>query len=71
MRCVSCDKNLSEFETTRKIVREDGTTSYPDLCNRCYRESGLSSVATIVERQDLIHQEDIEEEEYEFVEEEE
>lgn len=58
MRCVSCDKKLSSFESTRKIVQEDGSVSYPDLCNNCFKASGIAS-STVVERYDLIHELDI------------
>lgn len=62
MKCVSCDKILHDFETTRKIEREDKSIYYPDLCNVCFKHSGLSSIANVIEREDLAHQEDLEEE---------
>lgn len=52
-RCYACDKKLSEFELTRKIVRPNGSISYPDLCNKCFNESNLAQEADIVERIDL------------------
>lgn len=58
-RCVACDKNLNDFESTRKVIREDGTTEYPDLCNTCFKESGIASHSNIVERYDLSHSDDI------------
>ena len=33
MRCRACDKNLSDFESTRK---NETTEEYEDLCNDCY-----------------------------------
>jgi hypothetical protein len=33
MRCYCCDKNLSDFESTRKSVT---TGDYLDMCNKCY-----------------------------------
>lgn len=33
MRCYCCDKNLSDFESTRKSVT---TGQYLDMCNKCY-----------------------------------
>ena len=33
MRCRACDKNLSDFESTRK---NEVTEEYEDLCNDCY-----------------------------------
>jgi hypothetical protein len=56
-RCVSCDKKLIAFELTRKVVHADNSVYYPDLCNRCYKESDLSKYATVVERYDLAHDE--------------
>lgn len=35
MRCLSCNKNLSDFESTRKFA---SSNEYLDLCNRCYSE---------------------------------
>jgi len=51
--CYACDRNMTDFESTRKIVREDGSVYYPDLCNECFSASGLSDVSDVVERQDL------------------
>ena len=61
-RCVACDRNLNDFESTRKVVHDNGSTEYPDLCNSCFKESGLGNVANVVERQDLNHYEDIDDE---------
>jgi hypothetical protein len=33
MRCICCDKNLNDFESTRKSV---STGEYLDMCNKCY-----------------------------------
>jgi hypothetical protein len=33
MRCHCCDKNLNDFESTRKSV---STGEYLDMCNKCY-----------------------------------
>lgn len=38
MRCSACNKNLTDFEATRKT--EDG--SFLDLCNRCATISGVN-----------------------------
>lgn len=59
MKCVCCDKLLSDFEATRKIVREDNSVYYPDMCNNCFKLSALSSKHNVVERYDLIHEIDI------------
>lgn len=34
MRCKACDKNLTDFEATRKY---SSTGEFVDLCNGCYR----------------------------------
>lgn len=64
-RCRACDKVLSEFELTRKVVSRDGVVSYPDYCNECFSSSGLEDVATVVSRSDL--QESVVEEEPDYV----
>jgi hypothetical protein len=33
MRCRACDKNLTDYESTRKYTN---THSYIDLCNHCF-----------------------------------
>jgi hypothetical protein len=49
MRCVACNKNLSDFESTRK----DATTGkYLDMCSRCF--SDIASDFLVVERTDLV-----------------
>ena len=47
MRCRACNKNLSDFESTRK----SDSGEYVDLCNHCYRE--VQSDILAEERQDL------------------
>ena len=56
MRCVACDRNLSDFESTRKS-RE--TNEYLDLCNKCFNEI-QNDLDEIQEREDLRHDEDTE-----------
>ena len=34
MRCLACNKELTEFESTRKSAQ---TGEFIDLCNDCYR----------------------------------
>ena len=36
MRCICCNKNLSDYESTRKSVK---TGVYLDLCRKCNREA--------------------------------
>lgn len=62
-RCVACNKNLSDFESTRKIIHITGKIEYPDLCNECFGYSGLSS-DKVIERSDLSTVDDIEDEFY-------
>ena len=47
MRCRACNKNLNDFESTRK----SDSGEYVDLCNHCYRE--VQSDILAEERQDL------------------
>lgn len=34
MRCKACDKQLTEFESTRKYA---GSQEFVDLCNECFK----------------------------------
>ena len=47
MRCYACNKNLNDFESTRK----DSEGNYLDLCNHCYHE--IQADINAEERQDL------------------
>ena len=53
MRCVACNKALSEFESTRK---SNVTGEYLDLCNHCYSE--IASDIHADERDDLRYETD-------------
>ena len=55
MRCIACDRNLSDFESTRK---SHDTGKYVDLCNKCYNEI-QSDIDNINEREDLRHEDDM------------
>jgi hypothetical protein len=61
MRCQCCDKNLNDFESTRKHAT---TGEYLDMCNMCY--STVSDDLLSVERYDLYdgNEDDYEESEY-------
>jgi len=48
MRCIACDKELSDFEATRK---SSTTGEYLDLCNTCY--SSIQDELYSDEREDL------------------
>lgn len=49
MRCLACNKNLSDFESTRKYTSGD----YVDLCNQCWYSSQMYPELTVIEREDL------------------
>jgi hypothetical protein len=56
MRCLSCNKILSDFESTRKSAL---TGEYLDMCNHCFSEIAYD-VDTIV-REDLREDESVDE----------
>lgn len=53
MRCIACNRNLTDFESTRKSVH---TGTYLDLCNNCF--STVSKDVPVIERADLLHDTD-------------
>ena len=56
MRCLACDRNLTDFESTRKHT---DTSEYLDLCNKCYNEIQADVEIITEERLDLTHEDDI------------
>ena len=46
MRCYCCDRELNEFESTRKSAVSG---DYLDMCNKCFKGLGIPSI----ERTDL------------------
>jgi len=54
MRCKCCNKNLSDFESTRK----DDLGEYFDMCNHCFNASAISEEVIVVDREDLSHIDD-------------
>ena len=58
MRCLSCNKILNDFESTRKSAL---TGEYLDMCNHCFSEIAYD-VDTIV-REDLREDETLDEDE--------
>ncbi len=56
MRCISCNKILNDFESTRKSAL---TGEYLDMCNHCFSEIAYD-VDTIV-REDLREDETLDE----------
>lgn len=59
MRCLCCNKNLSDFESTRKHAI---TGQYLDLCHKCFHEVSSMVDLPTEDRKDLVNFEDIEEE---------
>lgn len=57
MRCIACDKNLNDFESTRKDLHGN----YIDMCNECYGD--IKDVVLAIEREDLNRYETITEDE--------
>ena len=55
MRCISCNKNLNDFEATRRY--EDGT--FVDMCKGCFSTSDRENVV-VIERADLCEENDVE-----------
>lgn len=55
MRCLACNKNLNDFESTRKSAT---TGEYVDLCNHCFHnvEQDIESIV----REDLRDEESYE-----------
>ena len=53
-RCVACDKNLNDYESTRKDLHGN----YIDLCNTCYKP--IRNDLPAVEREDLSPTQEIE-----------
>lgn len=53
-RCVACDKNLNDYESTRKDLHG----SYVDLCNSCYKP--IRDDLPTVTREDLSPTQEIE-----------
>jgi hypothetical protein len=52
MRCVACNCNLNDFETTRKHAI---TGEYLDMCNRCVVDLDVPTK----DRKDLISESDL------------
>ena len=53
LRCIACNKNLNDFESTRKSAI---TGEYLDLCNACYHS--VESDIPAKERDDLRSEEE-------------
>ena len=53
-RCVACNKNLNDYESTRKDLHG----GYVDLCNGCYKP--ISDDLPTITREDLSPTQEIE-----------
>lgn len=60
MRCISCNRILSDFEATR---RNANTGEFLDLCNKCLPD--VIAAVPVIEREDLKKEETIEQFEHE------
>lgn len=54
MKCLACDKILSDYEATRKFSQ---SKEFVDLCNHCFY-SGVNDEIITSEREDLRQEED-------------
>jgi len=54
MRCLACNQELNDFESTRKSQK---TGEFIDLCNDCYKN--VSNDINALERYDLMDIEDL------------
>lgn len=53
MRCICCNRALSDYEATRRSVN---TGDFIDMCNKCY--GSIASDVLAYERQDLRHEDE-------------
>lgn len=60
MRCLSCDKVLSDYEATRRSAT---TEEYIDLCNRCFHH--VKDDLNTLDRADLVNDDFVDYEEIE------
>lgn len=54
MRCLACDKNLNDYESTRRYSK---SKQFIDLCNHCFN-SGVNEQIEFSVREDLREAED-------------
>jgi hypothetical protein len=53
MRCLACNRLLTDYEATRRSAYTD---EFVDLCNGCF--SSISEDMNTIERSDLAHDDD-------------
>ena len=54
MRCLACDRALTDYEATRRFSE---SKEFVDLCNHCFY-SGVNDDTSTTEREDLQETED-------------
>ena len=54
MRCVCCDKSLTDFECSRKSITSG---EYLDMCSDCYKH--IKDDVDVIENNDLLHIQDV------------
>lgn len=54
MRCVTCNKLLNDYESTRKVAN---TGQYLDMCQDCF--ATLDIPPATIDRKDLLHEADV------------
>lgn len=54
MRCVCCNKPLTDFETSRKSITSG---EYLDMCSDCYRH--IKDDVDVIENNDMLHIQDV------------
>jgi len=59
MKCVCCNKNLNDFESTRRHVI---TREFLDMCNGCHASVTSTASMPTIDRKDLVDLSGIEEE---------
>jgi hypothetical protein len=56
MRCLACDRSLTDYEATRKHALTGG---FIDLCQQCFKAVQADSHLPTKDRKDLISSDDI------------
>jgi hypothetical protein len=56
MRCLACDRSLTDYEATRKHAV---TGTFIDLCQQCFKTVQADSHLPTKDRKDLISSDDI------------
>lgn len=54
MRCVCCDKLLTDFESSRKSIN---TGEYLDMCTDCFKH--IKDDVHVIENNNLLHINDV------------